>query len=1093
MKRRELAKKGLALVLTAAMCAQPMMVSAEEFSFQSEMEDAVVMEAEPEQVEESGEAKGFEDVDGFLSDDSLDEADGMTGDAEGEAEETEADGETDEFVASLDESTTGLDIDESAATVIEGNVENVEGLTWRLDVNGVFYLEGEGELSTYLRYTIDNVEVDFSNYSITSVVVGSKVSGIFYDYCLSAIINSSLQNVIIKDREDGVELKIGEVAFSNCQENLQKIFIGTGVSSIGEFAFYDCKALKEITISEGVEEIGTNAFSDCIALEEVIMPDSVKTYGRSIFSGCMSLKKAVLSKNASVLSYGTFSSCTSLEEIIIPDCVDTYGTDEWKTINTFSGCTSLKKVVLSKNAKTIPRHMFDGCTNLVDVTIPEGVTTIEGAVFYSISPDANLFIPNSVTSIGNVYEVAKCKVTMPCRFALKNGLYQHENNFFYHMNGENDQDEDNCTVCRRTGSCGKNSTYIMTLSGKVTVSGAGTVSGFDGDYQDITSVIIENGISYVDDFSGCGKLESIKFADSVIEFGSKGFGVFENCANLKTITIGKGLENEFTIRKCPKLESVIISSENPNYTNKDGIVYSKDGTRLVYYPANLPGDEYIIPSGVTKISQNAFYYNQNLKKVVIPETVQTINTEIDGTVMFQNCKSLQTVVLNNTVNGIPYYFCYKAESLNEIVIPERTEYISSHAFQDCKKLKTITLPASLKYINGEAFDGCSGLTTVHYLGTAAQWKAIEISDNNEALTSASIHYCTLVRDNATTCDYAGTRDYSCATCGKTFTVNVPKSVHNYSAWKVTRESTCVQEGEEISICSKCGDTKHRFIKKEYHDFEWTDSVEATCEKTGLTQAKKCSNCGYVETAAEVIPAKGHSYYSVSRVEPSCKEKGKEVDRCSNCGKEVTKELPAKGHLYNTSHYPATVLAPETVVKHCSVCGHEEKTETGSKLPATISVNTTSITLKVKQATTKVQVYNLTPGDAIKSWTSSNTKIVKVTDSGKITAQNKTGTANVTVTLLSGKTATIKVKVQKGAVKTTKISGLKNTTLKVKKKLTLVPVIYPITSVQKVTYKSSNKKVATVSSKGVVTAKKKGKTVITVKSGSKKVSIKITVK
>ena len=168
-----------------------------------------------------------------------------------------------------------------------------------------------------------------------------------------------------------------------------------------------------------------------------------------------------------------------------------------------------------------------------------------------------------------------------------------------------------------------------------------------------------------------------------------------------------------------------------------------------------------------------------------------------------------------------------------------------------------------------------------------------------------------------------------------------------------------------------------------------------------------------------------------------------------------KVIPAKGHLYSASHYPATVLAPETVVARCTVCGHEEKTETGSKLPATISVNTDSITLKVKQATTKVQVYNLTPGDAIKSWTSSNTKIVKVTDSGKINAQKKTGTANVIVTLLSGKTATIKVKVQKGAVKTTKISGLKNTTLKAKKKLTLAPVIYPITSVQKVTYKSSN--------------------------------------
>ena len=824
---------------------------------------------------------------------------------------------------------------------------------------------------------------------------------------------------------------------------MQKIVIGSGVLAIGYQAFYDCASLKEVIISDGVEKINQYAFKGCTSLEEVIIPDSVKTYEM----------------------------------------------DNWNRGYTFYGCTSLKKVVLSKNAKVIPDGMFKDCTSLVDVAIPEGVTSIVGGAFYNISSEANLLIPNSVTSIGYWYDMPECKVTMPCRFAFKGGLYKREGYSFYHMNGENDQDDDNCTVCRRTGSCGTDSTYIMTLSGKVTVSGTGTVSKFDSDNDDVTSIIIEDGIYYVNSFGYCKNLESVKIGDSV-----KTVNAFWNCDNLKTITIGKGLENDFTFQNCPKLESVIISNENPNYTSKDGVIYSKDGTRLVYYPANLQGTEYVVLTGVTQISRNAFYYNQNLKKIVVPETVQAISSYDDSEVLFRYCKNLETIVLNNTVNNVPYDFCYNSESLSEIVIPEGAENISGEAFRYCKNLKTITLPASIKRISDAAFDGCSSLATVHYLGTADQWKAIEISQKNEFLTDANIHYCTLIKDNAGTCDNAGTRDYSCATCGTTFTVNVPKTEHNYSDWEVTRKATCTLEGEETSICSKCGDTKHRSIEKEYHDYDWVSGVDATCEKEGRTGYYKCRNCGVVEEQAEVIPAKGHSYYVANRTEPSCTEKGKEVDRCSNCGKEVTKELLARGHQYNTAtHYPATVLAPETVVKYCVACGHKEKTETGSKLPATISVNTTSITLKVKQATTKVQVYNLTPGDAIKSWTSSNTKIVKVTDSGKIIAQKKTGTANVTVTLLSGKTATIKVKVQKGAVKTTKISGLKNTTLKAKKKLTLAPVIYPITSVQKVTYKSSNKKVATVSSKGVVTAKKKGKTVITVKSGSKKVSIKITVK
>ena len=1064
MKRSELAKKGLALVLTAAMCAQPLIVSAEEFSFQSEMEDAVVMEAEPEQVEESGDVKGFEDADGFLLDDSLDDVDGMTGDAEGEAEETEADGETDEFVASLDESAAGLDIDESAATVIEGTIEDAEGLTWRVDVNGVLYLEGEGELpESYLTYLSDGSRIDPGAYSITSLVIGSRVSGSLYGYYLGSIY-SNVQNIIIKDRTNGAQLK--DIYFGSDYANLQKIIIGSGVLAIHYNAFNNCTSLKEVIISEGVETIGESAFYNCTSLKEVIISDGVETIGQSAFSGC-----------------------TSLEEVVIPDSVKTYEMDNWNDGYTFYNCTSLKKVVLSKNAKVIPDGMFRNCTSLVDVTIPDGITTIVDGAFRDVSSEANLLYPDSVTSIGYWYDMPECKVTMPCRFAFKGGLYKREGYSFYHMNGENDQDDDNCTVCRRTGSCGTDSTYIMTLSGKVTVSGIGTVSEFDSDNDDVTSIIIEDGIYYVNSFGYCKNLESVKIGDSV-----KTVNAFWNCDNLKTITIGKGLENDFTFQNCPKLESVIISNENPNYTSKDGVIYSKDGTRLVYYPANLQGTEYVVLTGVTQISRNAFYYNQNLKKIVVPETVQAISSYDDSEVLFRYCKNLETIVLNNTVNNVPYDFCYNSESLSEIVIPEGAENISGEAFRYCKNLKTITLPASIKRISDAAFDGCSSLATVHYLGTADQWKAIEISQKNEFLTDANIHYCTLIKDNAGTCDNAGTRDYSCATCGTTFTVNVPKTEHNYSDWEVTRKATCTLEGEETSICSKCGDTKHRSIEKEYHDYDWVSGVDATCEKEGRTGYYKCRNCGVVEEQAEVIPAKGHSYYVANRTEPSCTEKGKEVDRCSNCGKEVTKELLARGHQYNTAtHYPATVLAPETVVKYCVACGHEEKTETGSKLPATISVNTTSITLKVKQATTKVQVYNLTPGDAIKSWTSSNTKIVKVTDSGKIIAQKKTGTANVTVTLLSGKTATIKVKVQKGAVKTTKISGLKNTTLKAKKKLTLAPVIYPITSVQKVTYKSSNKKVATVSSKGVVTAKKKGKTVITVKSGSKKVSIKITVK
>ena len=190
---------------------------------------------------------------------------------------------------------------------------------------------------------------------------------------------------------------------------------------------------------------------------------------------------------------------------------------------------------------------------------------------------------------------------------------------------------------------------------------------------------------------------------------------------------------------------------------------------------------------------------------------------------------------------------------------------------------------------------------------------------------------------------------------------------------------------------------------------------------------------------------------------------------------------------------ATVFAPEKQQGTCFICGKTTTREVGSKLTATIKLNAKSIKLQKKQTTKKIKV-TMANGDSVKSWKSSNKKIVTVNKNGVIKAGKKNGTAKITVTLASGKKATLKVKVQTPKVKTTKIKGLKSKeTLKKGEKLTLKPVISPLTSQEKVTYKSSNKKVATVSKKGVITAKKKGTAKITVKSGKKSYTVKVTVK
>ncbi len=196
--------------------------------------------------------------------------------------------------------------------------------------------------------------------------------------------------------------------------------------------------------------------------------------------------------------------------------------------------------------------------------------------------------------------------------------------------------------------------------------------------------------------------------------------------------------------------------------------------------------------------------------------------------------------------------------------------------------------------------------------------------------------------------------------------------------------------------------------------------------------------------------------------------------------------------------PANTSAPEQQTRTCSICKKSETRTVGSKLTPYLNLTANSLKMKVKQKTTAFKVTGMAKGDYVKSVVSSNKKVLKVSGvksngTFKLSAQKKKGTAKLTITTAYGAKKTIKVTVQSKAVKTTKISGLsKKVTLKKGKTVKLKPVIAPVTSQDKITYKTSNKKVATVSKKGVVKGKKAGKAKITVKSGSKKYTVTVVV-
>ena len=221
-----------------------------------------------------------------------------------------------------------------------------------------------------------------------------------------------------------------------------------------------------------------------------------------------------------------------------------------------------------------------------------------------------------------------------------------------------------------------------------------------------------------------------------------------------------------------------------------------------------------------------------------------------------------------------------------------------------------------------------------------------------------------------------------------------------------------------------------------------------------------------------------------------------VDKITLEDKESVK---AARDAYDALNEDQKKLVPEEQVKALTEAEAKiTQLQKAAQVKPKITLNVTSLPIQAKKSTTGVRIKTTAiKGDKIKSAKSSNKKVVQVTvKNGKLTIKGlKAGKATVTVTSTKGAKATVKITVQKQKVATKKLSATVSTkqTLKKGKKVTLKVAKTPFTAQDTVKWTSSNKKVATVTSKGVVKGLKKGTATITAKAGKKVVKFKVTVK
>ena len=291
----------------------------------------------------------------------------------------------------------------------------------------------------------------------------------------------------------------------------------------------------------------------------------------------------------------------------------------------------------------IGERAFYNCWDLTSITILNSVTDIGGHAFEYCRGLTSITIPNSVTNIGD-YAFSYCY-----------GLTSI------------DVDSDNSNYASYNGVLfSKDMTRLIQCPGR-----------FSGSFVVPTSVKeIGEGA-----FAGC-RLTSITISNSVTNIGFWAFG------------------------GCPNLTNIDVDSDNPNYASYNGVLFSKDMTRLIQCPQGFSGS-FVIPNSVTNIGDYAFIYCDRLTSINIPTSVTNI-----GDYAFTYCSSLTSINIPNSVTNIGDYAFRYCRSLTELIIGNSVTSIGDYAFSGCYNLKELIIGNSVTMIGGHAFSGCSGLTSI---------------------------------------------------------------------------------------------------------------------------------------------------------------------------------------------------------------------------------------------------------------------------------------------------------------------------------------------------------------------------------------------
>jgi len=337
-------------------------------------------------------------------------------------------------------------------------------------------------------------------------------------------------------------------------------------------------------------------------------------------------------------------------EITLPDAVKIIGE------SAFKHCVRLESITFTDELEVIGDEAFRGCKSLKKLVVPKKVKSIGESAFRDCIELSEIIVENSEIEIG---ERAFENCPMMETVSLPNGLMEIYGGVF-----------NSCKALEH-----------IELPEKLTILGE---SAFSSCVK-LKEIIIPQNVTKIDDmvFHGCVELDSISMPDSLNKIGKS---AFKDCKALVSVRIPANVYSIGTslFRGCENLKSIWVEPKNRCFKSVDDILFNKNRSLLICFPALKDAEEYEIPDSITVIWDWAFCGAAQLKKILIPDSVSEI-----GEGAF-----------------------YKCSALEKIEIPDSVMKIDDVAFRGCTSLKEVVIPENVREFGWGLFNGCENVVVI---------------------------------------------------------------------------------------------------------------------------------------------------------------------------------------------------------------------------------------------------------------------------------------------------------------------------------------------------------------------------------------------